>query len=67
VALWRGSGEGPQAAADTVLLTALAALAAVWAVRETLGVMRSFSDPPPRFTRRFIAAGILEASATRKD
>ena len=29
LALWRGSGEGSQAAADTVLLTALAALAAV--------------------------------------
>lgn len=66
-ALWRGGGEGAQAAADTVLLTALAALAAVWAARETRGVMRSFSAPSPRFTRRFIAAGIVEASATRKD
>ena len=61
------TGDRSVAAADTVLLTALAALAAAWAVRETRGVMRSFSDPSPRFTRRFIAAGILEASATRKD
>ncbi|KAA0919865.1 DUF4328 domain-containing protein [Dietzia sp. ANT_WB102] len=67
VALWRGSGDGAQAAADTVLLTALAALAAVWAVRETRGVMESFSEPSPRFTRRFIAVGILETSATRKE
>lgn len=63
VALWRGTGEGPQAAADTVLFTALAALAAVWVARETRTVMRSFDGPSPRFTRRFISAGIVKASA----
>ncbi|AWH93660.1 hypothetical protein A6035_01700 [Dietzia lutea] len=67
LALWRGSGEGSQAAADTVLLTALAALAAVWTAHETRSVMRSFTDPSPRFTRRFLPAGIVEASATRKE
>lgn len=68
VALWRGTGDGPQAAADTVLLAAVAALTAAWAVRETRGVMRSFSDPSPRFTRRFIAAGIVDSeSASRKE
>lgn len=67
VAVWRGTGEGPQAAADTVLLTALAALAAVWAVTETRAVMRSFSDPSPGFTRRFIPGGIVKASATREE
>ena len=30
VALWRGSADGPQAAADAVLLTAIAALTAAW-------------------------------------
>lgn len=67
VALWRGTGEGPQAAADTVLLTSLAALAAVWAARETRSVMRSFNNPLPRFTRRFISAGIVNTSASRKE
>lgn len=67
LALWRGSGEGSQATADTVLLTALAALAAVWTARETRSVMGSFTDPSPRFTRRFLPAGIVEASATRKE
>ena len=67
VALWRGAGEGPQAAADAVLLAAVAALTAAWAVRETRSVMRSFNDPSPRFTRRFIAAGIVGTSASRKE
>ena len=68
LALWRGSGDGPQAAADTVLLTAIAALTAAWAVRETRSVMRSFNDPSPRFTRRFIAAGIVGPEpAVRKE
>ena len=67
VALWRGTGEGPQAAADTVLLVAVAALTAAWAIRETRSVMRSFNDPSPRFTRRFIAAGIVNTSASRKE
>lgn len=67
LALWRGSGQGPQAAADTVLLTAVAALAAVWAVRETRAVMRCFDDPPPRFTRRLLARGIVDASAVREE
>lgn len=63
LALWRRTGEGPQAAADTVLLTALAALAAAWVARETRTVMRSFDGPSPRFTRRFIATGIVKTSA----
>ena len=68
LALWRGSGDGPQAAADTVLLTAVAALTAAWAIRETRSVMESFNDPSPRFTRRFIAAGIVDPeSAARKE
>lgn len=67
VALWRGTGEGPQAAADTVLLTALAALAAIWAVTETRAVMRSFNDPSPGFTRRFIPRGIVKTSASREE
>ena len=67
LALWRRSGDGAQAAADAVLLTALAALAAWWAARETRAVMRSFTDPSPRFTRRFLPAGIVEASAIRKE
>jgi hypothetical protein len=67
LALWRAGGEGAQAAADTVLLTAVAAAAAVWTARETRSVMESFGEPSPRFTRRFIAAGIVESSATRKD
>lgn len=67
VAVWRGTGDGPQAAADTVLLTALAALAAVWAVTETRSVMRSFNDPSPGFTRRFIAQGIVKTSASREE
>ena len=67
LASWRGSGEGPQAAADTVLLTALAALAAVWAVRETRAVMRSFDDPSPRFTRRLLAQGIVNSSPAREE
>ncbi len=62
LAVWRGTGEGPQAAADTVLLTALAALAAVWAMRETRAVMRSFDDPSPRFTRRLLPQGIVTTS-----
>lgn len=60
VAFWRSTGDGPQAAADTVLLTAIAALTAAWAVHETRSVMRSFDDPSPRFTQRFIAAGIVD-------
>ena len=68
VAYWRSTGDGPQAAADTVLLTMVAALTAAWAFRETRGVMRSFNDPSPRFTRRFIAAGIVGSeSASRKE
>ena len=67
LALWRGSAEGPQAAADTVVLTALAALVAAWAVRESRLVMRSFSDPAPRFTRRFLVRGTVEASTARKE
>jgi hypothetical protein len=66
-AVWRGTGDGPQAAADTVLLTALAALAAVWAARETRAVMRSFSEPSPRFTRRLLARGIVGSSAAREE
>src|SRR5699024_12875932 len=67
LALWRGSAEGPQAAADTVVLTALAALVATWAVRESRLVMRSFSDPSPRFTRRFLVRGTVEASTAREE
>lgn len=67
LALWRGTGESPQAAADTVLLTALAALVAAWAVRESRAVVRSFSDPPPVFTRRFLARGIVESSTAREE
>ncbi len=67
VALWRGTGDGPQAAADTVLLTAVAALTAAWAMRETRSVIRSFNDPSPRFTRRLLAAGIVDTSAPRKE
>lgn len=67
LALWRGTGEGPQAAADTVLLTALAALAAVWAVRETRSVMRSFDDPSPRFTRRLLAQGIVNTASPARE
>ena len=62
LALWRGSGDGPQAAADAVLLTALAALAAVWTARETRIVMRGFSPPSPRFTRRLLVKGIVGSS-----
>ena len=61
VAFWRSTGDGPQAAADTVLLTMVAALTAAWAIHETRSVIRSFNDPSPRFTRRFIAAGIVDA------
>lgn len=67
LALWRGTAEGPQAAADTVLLTALASLAAAWAARETRAVMRSFSDPSPRFTRRLLARGMVDSSARREE
>lgn len=67
VAVWRGTGDGPQAAADTVLLTVVAALTGAWAIHQTRGVMRSFSDPSPRFTQRFIAAGIVNTSASRKE
>ena len=62
VAFWRSTGDGPQAAADTVLLTTLAALTAAWTVHRTRSVMRSFDDPSPRFTQRFIAAGIVNGS-----
>ena len=61
VAFWRSTGDGPQAAADTVLFTMVAALTAAWAIHETRSVIRSFNDPSPRFTRRFIAAGIVDA------
>ncbi|WP_231750451.1 MULTISPECIES: DUF4328 domain-containing protein [unclassified Dietzia] len=67
LALWRGTGQGPQAAADTVLLTALAAAAAVWAARETRTVMRSFDEPPPRFTHRLLPRGIVNASPAREE
>ncbi|MDX2357857.1 DUF4328 domain-containing protein [Dietzia sp. PP-33] len=67
LALWRGTGEGPQAAADTVLLTALAALAAVWAARETRTVMRCFDEPSPRFTHRLLPRGIVNTSPARKE
>lgn len=67
VALWRGSADGPQAAADAVLLTAIAALTAAWALRETRGVMKSFGEPPPGFTRRLIPAGMVDSSASRKE
>lgn len=67
VAVWRSTGEGSQAAADSVLLTALAALAASWAITETLAVMRSFGDLPPVFARRFIVKGIVTTSASRKE
>ncbi|GAA1054201.1 hypothetical protein GCM10009570_27900 [Dietzia natronolimnaea] len=67
LALWRGTGEGSQAAADTVLLTALAAAAAVWAARETRTVMRSFDEPSPRFTRRLLPRGIVETSPAREE
>lgn len=67
LALWRGTGDGLQAAADTVLLTALAALAAVWAARETRTVMRSFDEPSPRFTRRLLPRGIVNTSPAREE
>jgi len=67
VAVWRGSAEGPQAAADTVLLTALALAAGAWVATETLAVTRSFGDPLPRFTRRFLVRGIVDASPAREE
>lgn len=67
LALWRGSAEGLQASADTVLLTALATLVGAWAVRETRAVMRSFSDPSPQFTRRLLVRGIVNSSTAREE
>lgn len=67
LAVWRGTADGPQAAADTVLLTTVAALSAAWAVQRTRVVMGSFSDPSPRFTRRLLARGIVNSSASRKE
>ncbi|PTM88010.1 uncharacterized protein DUF4328 [Dietzia psychralcaliphila] len=67
LALWRGTGEGSQAAADTVVLTALAAAAAVWAARETRTVMRSFDEPSPRFTHRLLPRGIVNTSPAREE
>lgn len=67
LALWRGAAEGPQAAADTVLLTAVAALVAAWAVHESRTVMRSFADPSPRFTRRPYVRGIVNSSTVREE
>ena len=66
-AWWRSTGDSPQAAADTVLLAGLAALAAVWVVRETRSVMRSFGDPSPRFTRRLLVRGMVGAPASREE
>ena len=62
LALWRATGDGPQAAADTVLLTALAAAAAAWTARRTRTVMGSFDTPSPRFTRRLLVRGIVGTS-----
>lgn len=67
VAVSRSTADGPQAAADTVLLTALAAAAGAWVAAETLAVTRSFGDPLPRFTRRFLVRGIVDASAAREE
>lgn len=67
LAVWRGTADGPQAAADTVLLTALALATAAWVATETLAVTRSFGDPLPRFTRRFLVRGIVDASPAREE
>lgn len=67
VALWRGAAEGPQAAADTVLLTALATLVAAWVVHSTRGVIGSFSDPSPQLTRRLLVREIVNTSAAREE
>ena len=58
-ASWRAAADGPQAAADAVLLTALACLVAAWAAVESRAVMRCFDDTCPRFTRRFIVRGMV--------
>lgn len=67
LAVWRGTAYGPQAAADTVLLTTLAGASAAWAVHRTRVVMGSFTDPSPRFTRRLLVRGIVKSSASRKE
>lgn len=59
-ASWRAAAHGPQAAADAVLLTALACLVAAWAARQSRAVMRCFDGTCPRFTRRFIVRGIVD-------
>lgn len=57
---WRSSAEGPQAAADSVLLAGAAFLVSAWAARSTRGVIGCFADTSPRFTRRFIARGTVD-------
>ncbi len=66
LAFWRGTVDGPQAAADTVLLTALAALAGAWAIRETQVVARGLDERSPQAARRFVVRGAGDSSAERE-